>query len=179
MFIGIGTDIADPLERLQAVRLRTQRGIPLAKDVLYELSTSLGELVPPPLRMLNGWLQNQTRLYNKFPLFNTIITNVPGVCGLQKKYVAGAEVLSIFPMVPLFDGMGLSHGITSIYDQLTLGVLADRQVIPDMDSTSAAFMKLAAQTPATPKHETATKGSKPSAAIIKGSRLAAKSPASK
>jgi len=134
MFIGLGTDISDPLERLQAIRQRTERGAPLAKDVLYELINSLGDLVPAPLRMLNGWVYNQARLGGRVPVMNTIVTNVPGPTnGHEAKYFAGARLLTIFPFVPIFDGMGLSHGITSVYDQIVLGVVADRQILPDID----------------------------------------------
>jgi WS/DGAT/MGAT family acyltransferase len=134
MLIGMGTDLADPLERLSAINQRTQRGAPLAKDVVHELITSLGELFPAPLRMLNGWLQGQTRLTSRLPLLNTLITNVPGPAnGSGKKYVAGAQLLAIYPIVPVIDGVGLCHGITGLYGKLTLGVLADRQVLPDMD----------------------------------------------
>ncbi|MBB4866776.1 WS/DGAT/MGAT family acyltransferase [Pseudomonas nitritireducens] len=134
MLIGMGTDMADPQLRLQAVTERTQRGAPLAKEVMHELITSLGEMLPAPMRMLGGWLQSQVRYVSRFPLQNTLITNVPGPTnGAEKKYFAGAEILATYPIVPVFDGMGLSHGITSLYGQIILGVLADRQMLPDMD----------------------------------------------
>ena len=133
MYISIGTDIEDAKTRLETVNRRTQRGIPLAKEVLYELSNSAGDLLPPVVRSLATWVQNKTRLLSKIPLINTIITNVPGIPGLEKKFFAGAEIISIFPLVPISDGMAISHGITGIYSNLSLGVLADRSVMPDMD----------------------------------------------
>ncbi|MGH8432889.1 MAG: WS/DGAT/MGAT family O-acyltransferase [Pseudomonas sp.] len=133
MFIGMGTDLADPLERLTAVRQRTRRGGPLAKDVMHELITSLGNLLPAPMRMLSSWLQSQARFLSRLPLINTLITNVPGPSGNAKKYVAGAELLATYPIVPIFDGLGLCHAITGLYGQLFLGVTADREILPDMD----------------------------------------------
>ncbi|MBB6340668.1 WS/DGAT/MGAT family acyltransferase [Pseudomonas fluvialis] len=133
MYIAIGTDIEDPVTRLEAVHRRTLRGIPLAKEVLYGLSNSAGELFPPYLRSLATWVQTKTRFYSKIPLINTIITNVPGIPGMVPRYFAGAPILSVFPVVPVADGMAISHGITGIYDNLNLGVLADRSVMPDMD----------------------------------------------
>lgn len=153
MYIAIGTDIENPLERLEAVQRRTKRGIPLAKEVLYQLSNSAGEMVPPALRSLATWVQNKTRFYSRFPFINTVITNVPGIPGLQRKYFAGAAITSIFPLVPVSDGMAISHGITGIYGDLNLGVLADRKVIPDMDfyigcieASTQEYLSLAAQT---------------------------------
>lgn len=142
MLIGMGTDMADPQLRLQAITERTQRGAPLAKEVMHELITSMGEVLPAPMRMLGGWLQNQVRYVSRFHLQNTLITNVPGPTnGAEKKYFAGAEILATYPIVPVFDGMGLSHGITSLYGNIILGVLADRQMLPDMDVYMASLQE--------------------------------------
>jgi diacylglycerol O-acyltransferase / wax synthase len=133
MYIPVGTDVADPVERLQAVNASTQRGVPLAKEVLCDLSNAAGDMIPPYMRALAGWVQNKTRLAGKVPLLNTVITNVPGIPGMETKYFAGAKICSVFPLVPVCDGMGISHGITGIYDWLNLGVLADRRIVNDMD----------------------------------------------
>jgi len=168
MYIAIGTDIEDPLARLEAVNRRTKRGIPLAKDVLYGLSNSAGELVPPYMRSLATWAQTKTRFYSKFPLINTIITNVPGIPGKITRYFAGAPIVSIFPLVPVSDGMGISHGITGIYENLNLGVLADRKVVPDMDfyigcieASTQEYLKLAAQFEASQAEQAQTQSSEP------------------
>lgn len=152
MYIAIGTDIENPIDRLETVHRRTLRGIPLAKDVLYDLSNSAGELFPPYMRSLATWAGTKTRFYSKIPLINTIITNVPGIPGMVPRYFAGAPILSIFPLVPVADGMAISHGITGIYDSLNLGVLADRSVVPDMDfyigcieASTEQYLSLAAQ----------------------------------
>lgn len=152
MYIAVGTDIDDPLTRLEAVHRRTLRGIPLAKDVLYDLGNSAGELVPPYIRSMASWVQTKARFFSKVPLINTIITNVPGIPGMAPRYFAGAPILSIFPLVPVADGMAISHGITGIYDNINLGVLADRGVVPDMDfyigcieASTEQYLNLAAQ----------------------------------
>jgi len=142
MLIGMGTDLSDPQLRLQAITERTQRAAPLAKDVMHELITSMGEMIPAPMRMLGGWLQNQIRYVSHFQLQNTLITNVPGPTnGSDKKYFAGAEILATYPIGPIFDGMGLCHGITSLYGQIILGVMADRQMLPDMDVYMACLQE--------------------------------------
>ncbi|MEH6389727.1 MAG: wax ester/triacylglycerol synthase family O-acyltransferase [Pseudomonas profundi] len=139
MYIPIGTDIEDPLERLAAIRERTRKGIPLAKEVLCDLSNAAGEMIPPYVRALAGWVENKTRIASKVPLFNTVITNVPGLPGMEPKYFAGATISSVFPLVPVSDGMAISHGITGIYGSLNVGVLADRKVVPDMDNYIACI----------------------------------------
>ncbi|MCW8277293.1 wax ester/triacylglycerol synthase family O-acyltransferase [Pseudomonas sp. PCH199] len=134
MLIGIGTDIADPVERLQAILERTQSGTGLAREVVHELIVCAGDLVPAPMRMLSSWMSTQLRYTGKYHLANTLITNVPGPTGgMQRKYVAGAELLALYPIPPVLDGMALCHGITSLYGELLLGVVSDRHVLPDMD----------------------------------------------
>lgn len=152
MYIPIGTDIADPIERLTAVRRRTASGVPLAKEVLCDLGNAVGELVPAYVRAAAAWLQGKTRLLAKIPLINTVITNVPGIPGTVPKYFAGATIRSVYPLVPISDGAAISHGITGIYDNLNLGVLADRKVVPDMDfyiacmeASTREYLELAAQ----------------------------------
>ncbi|MGJ7514545.1 wax ester/triacylglycerol synthase family O-acyltransferase [Pseudomonas baetica] len=134
MLIGIGTDIADPVDRLQAILERTRSGAGLARDVVHELIISMGDLVPAPMRMLSSWMNSQLRYIGKYHLANTLITNVPGPTGGQeRKYVAGAELLALYPIPPVADGLALCHGITSLYGELILGVVSDRHVLPDMD----------------------------------------------
>jgi WS/DGAT/MGAT family acyltransferase len=133
MFIGIGTDIGEPLERLSAVRRSTARGVPLARDVLCDLNNAVGDMMPPYVRALGAWLQNKSRLASTVPLVNTLITNVPGIPGLVPRYFAGARIVNVFPLAPVSDGMGISHCLTGIYDDLNVGVLADRNIVSDMD----------------------------------------------
>ncbi len=133
MYIAIGTNVADPVERLQVIQARTARGIPIAKEILCDLSNAAGDLMPPAMRALGAWVQNKTHVTSTLPLINTVITNVPGIPGNTTRYFAGAAIRDVFPLVPVCDGMAISHGMTGIYDRLNLGVVADRGVVPDMD----------------------------------------------
>jgi len=54
------------------------------------------------------------------PVFNLIITNVPGPkCPL---YLDGAELLSLEGVAPIVDGMGLTMVVTSYVDTLTVSL---------------------------------------------------------
>jgi len=115
------------------VQARTARGIPIAKEVLCDLSNAAGDMMPPVMRAFGAWVQNKTHVTSALPLINTVITNVPGIPGDTTRYFAGAAIRDVFPLVPVCDGMAISHGMTGIYDRLNLGVVADRGVVPDMD----------------------------------------------
>lgn len=133
MYIPIGTDIEDPVARLAFIQKQTATFIPLAKEVLYHLTNAAGDLYPAYLRALFAWFQNKTKLTSRVPIFNTVITNVPGVPGMASLYFAGAKILSVHPLMPIADGAAINHAITGIYEDVSLGVVADRAIVPDMD----------------------------------------------
>lgn len=133
MLIGIGTDIDDPVKRLEKIQSRTSRAIPLAQEVIGDLVTSWGEMVPPVMRAAVGWAQGKLHLLSKTPLINTVITNVPGPSGLEPRYFVGAQITRIYPLIPNADGVALTHGITGIGTELALGITCDRAIMPDMD----------------------------------------------
>jgi len=132
MVIGIGSNIEDAVARLELVRQRTARGIPLAREVVHDLSDAMNDLMPAYMHNMQAWALGKLELSTKFTAVNTIITNVPGPAGGQK-FFAGASILNVHPVVPIANGIAITHGITGIGSQLTMGVLSDRAIIGDMD----------------------------------------------
>jgi diacylglycerol O-acyltransferase / wax synthase len=65
------------------------------------------------------------------PVFNVVVTNVPGPS--IPLYFMEAEMLEVFPLVPLARNLTLSIGILSYHHQLTLGRWADHDRFPDLD----------------------------------------------
>ena len=64
-------------------------------------------------------------------LFNVVVTNVPGP--QIPLYAAGAEMLEVFPVVPLAKGQAVSIGLTSYNGGVYYGLNADRDGMPDVD----------------------------------------------
>lgn len=64
------------------------------------------------------------------PPFNTTITSVPG--SKETQYALGAEIVGIYPVLGVVDGMGLHIGAISVGDQLCLSLVSDREQIPDL-----------------------------------------------
>ena len=132
MVVGIGTNVADSVERLQQVQARTARGIPLAREVVHELGDAVNNLLPAYMQNIQSWAMGKLELSTRFAAVNTIITNVPGPTG-GTKYFAGAPIVNVHPLVPIADGIAITHGITGIGSLLTMGVLSDRAIVADMD----------------------------------------------
>lgn len=122
------TDIADPVERLAAITATTrqkkaaQDGVimPLLLDVAQQLP---GALVGVATRAMSG---------GSAPVVaNTIVTNVPGV--REPMYFLGAEWVMATGCVPLTDGIGLFHCVSSYVDRFAFMYTACRDLLPDAD----------------------------------------------
>jgi len=62
--------------------------------------------------------------------FNLTISNVPGP--RQPLFMAGAQLQHQFPVSIVTDGQGLNITVVSYLDRLDFGVIADRELIPDL-----------------------------------------------
>jgi diacylglycerol O-acyltransferase / wax synthase len=78
-------------------------------------------------------------------MLNLAVTNVPGPP--VPLYLAGAQLLEIFPVVPLVGNQTLNVGVLSYTGQLNLTAVADGDACPDVDvfaqGVRSAFEKLA------------------------------------
>jgi len=65
------------------------------------------------------------------PLFNVVITNVPGP--QIDMYMAGHKLLALMGMAPLIDGMGLLITVLSYNGVLSISPTSSPAVMPDLD----------------------------------------------
>jgi hypothetical protein len=68
---------------------------------------------------------------------NVVVTNVPGP--QTPLYVAGAELLAAYPVLPLVKDMALSIGLTSYNGGVFFGLNADRDAMDDIDVLTACM----------------------------------------
>lgn len=73
------------------------------------------------------------------PSFNIPVSNVPGP--EEQMYFNGASVDEIYPVSTVYDGMALNVTMCSYADQISVGYVADRDVMPDI----ATLIPLTAQ----------------------------------
>ena len=62
---------------------------------------------------------------------NTIVTNVPGP--QFPLYLLGAEMLDLFPVVPLLQNVGIGVALISYNGNVCWGLNADAELVPDLD----------------------------------------------
>ncbi|WP_108666262.1 WS/DGAT/MGAT family O-acyltransferase [Euzebya rosea] len=78
--------------------------------------------------------------------FNVVVSNVPGPP--VPLYLGGARMEGIFPVSAIYDGMGLNVTLFSYRDELQFGLVADRDMVPDLwemaDDFTAEMAEMAA-----------------------------------
>lgn len=153
MMARIGSDIADPRQRLAAIQEATQR----AKDHLRTMPPQAQSLysslfaAPFALQTLSG-LTGRTR-----PFFNITVSNVPGPA--DPRYLQGARLEAMYPVSIAAHGQALNITCTSYAGSLNFGLLGCRDSLPHlqrlavymaeaMSDLEAAFGLAEAPTPA-------------------------------
>ena len=117
----------DPVVRLSRVSFAMKAHKESGQSVGADAIVALSGFAPPTLHSLGA------RAANSFTrrLFNLVVTNVPGP--QFPLYAAGAQMLEMFPVVPLAKGQGLCIGLTSYNGGVYYGLNADRDALPDVD----------------------------------------------
>jgi WS/DGAT/MGAT family acyltransferase len=131
MFTKLATDIADPLERLQAIRESTGS----AKEHLGEWSASmpqmLAQFIPPTVTGAGVRLYSALGLGDKQPpMQNLLISNVPGPD--FPLYFLGARIEAMYPLGPIFETAGLNITVVSVNGKLNVGLIACADLVPDL-----------------------------------------------
>jgi WS/DGAT/MGAT family acyltransferase len=117
----------DPVVRLSQVSFAMKAHKESGQSVGADAIVALSGFAPPTLHSLGA------RAASSFTrrLFNLVVTNVPGP--QFPLHAAGAQMLEMFPVVPLAKGQALSIGLTSYNGGVYYGLNADRDALPDVD----------------------------------------------
>ncbi|MDG2272895.1 MAG: wax ester/triacylglycerol synthase family O-acyltransferase [Halioglobus sp.] len=132
MTVQIRSDIADPLERLQAVHESSGRAKELTNAIGAKAMTDYTQFIPSMLTAQAARLASRWGLANRMnPSFNCVITNVPGPP--IPLYNTGAKMVANYGTGPVQDGLGLFHVIGSYCGQFTISATSCRVMMPDPD----------------------------------------------
>jgi diacylglycerol O-acyltransferase len=135
MLAVLPTQLADPRDRLQAVH-QAMRAAKEQHDALpANLLADVTQFAMPALAGQAARMAARLRLVERASLFNLIISNVPGPN--VPLYYAGAELLAYYPLSAIVDGQGLNITAMSYRDTLFFGVIACRELVPDVDRLTA------------------------------------------
>jgi diacylglycerol O-acyltransferase len=140
LFTLLHTEMADPLERVQAIKKATQQG----KDDLAIFGKhqwgDLMQYVPPGLMTWSCQRNFRLKPANRpdyRPNCNIVVSNVPGP--REKLASSEGEMEALYSAGVLGEGMGLNITVWSYMDQLNVGLLACHKAIEDLELLSAAI----------------------------------------
>lgn len=134
------TEIADPIERLQAIRAATA--------TIKSRVSAFKDLIPTDFPGLAApiWASGLSRLWARGrisehlpPLANLVVSNVPGPP--VDLYLAGAHVQRYYPVSIVTHGLALNVTLQSYAGKLYFGVISAKDVVPRPDSIARALAR--------------------------------------
>lgn len=127
----------DPVGRLRmaadAMRRRKSVGQATATGALVALADSLPSAIATAM----------SSAVHRQPFVNLVVTNVPG--SPFPVYMMGSRLESVVPVVPLARNLNLSIGVFSYAGQLSFGLLADADLVPDLHCLAEGIEKSLAE----------------------------------
>ena len=129
--LELGTNIADPLQRLIAVQGTISSSTVMAQAVSARELTDLAQYAPSAaIAVTSKMLRSASALLGDWsPLANCAITNVPGP--QVPLYLHGARLSYLSAIMPIADGMGLVFSVTSYSDMVIISFTACYEQVPD------------------------------------------------
>jgi diacylglycerol O-acyltransferase len=126
----LATDIDDPLERLLAVSSGMRHSKDQFKAIGADTLQNWTEFAAPAV------LGRAARIYSRMkvadvhrPLFNIVLSNVPGPP--FPLYVSGGLVKAVYPIGPIYNGVGLNMTVMSYLDSLDFGINTCPELLPE------------------------------------------------
>ncbi|TCK20577.1 WS/DGAT/MGAT family O-acyltransferase [Pseudonocardia endophytica] len=116
-----------PTVRLHQVAHGMREHTDTGRSVGAEALVRIGGFAPPTLHALGARAASGMSRH----FFNLVVTNVPGP--QFPLYAAGAQMLEMFPVVPLARGQAVAIGLTSYDGGVFYGLNGDRDAMPDLD----------------------------------------------
>jgi WS/DGAT/MGAT family acyltransferase len=138
LYVSIGTDIADPLERLRHIHDISAASKDARSVLGNDLLERRADVVPPQLYSLIVRTWGRTRLANHMrPPVNVVLSNVPGP--RQQLHLGQATLQAIYSVGPILEGIGLNITAWSYADALHVSVLGSPTSVPDPWLITAAL----------------------------------------
>ena len=152
----LGTDIDDPRRRFEEVRRSSEAGKAHLKEMTGTAVANYTMLLAVPL-LITSHLPDLGTLAP--PLFNLIVSNVPGPRARLRFH--GAEMEAFYPVSQIGQGQALNISLIGYADQLAFGLVACRDSVPRVqrlavalseavDELEAAFLQPTPEMSATP-----------------------------
>lgn len=131
MLVSMATNIADPVKRLAAIIKASSKAKMLTTNMKSVIPTDLPSLGVPWLMSVITPLYRTAVATNRIPVIaNVVVSNVPGP--QIPLYLAGAKLLTYYPVSIVTHGLALNITIQSYAGSLYYGLIACKKTVPDL-----------------------------------------------
>lgn len=127
--IPLGTDHADPVDRLAAVADATRRARETATAVGARDLVDYSEAMPGALVALAARAASLLATTPGTSPHACVVTNVPGP--RSPIYLAGARLVSMYGLTPSADGLALTHTVVTYCATVAISVVSTPATLPD------------------------------------------------
>jgi diacylglycerol O-acyltransferase len=131
MVVDVPMAPMSPKQRLGMVTAATGDLKRSRQAVAAQQLSNLANFAPATLQALAGRLVISQPQWSRQSVVNIVATNIPGP--QFPFYTGGAELLDIWPLVAVYHSLGLNIAIVSYNGSVHFGLLADRDLVPDLD----------------------------------------------
>ncbi len=130
IFARLGTEIADPLERLAMVSEGNTNAKAHHKTIPADTLQDWAEFAAPRTFGLAVRMVSSLKLADSGPVIhNLVISNVPGPP--VPLFFMGAKIEGLYPLGPIFHGAGMNVTVMSSEHKMHVGVIGCRELVPE------------------------------------------------
>ncbi|NDZ96191.1 wax ester/triacylglycerol synthase family O-acyltransferase [Streptomyces sp. SID6673] len=138
MFTLLPSNLEDPVERVEQASEMARKSKEHHADIDANILRAWAQFAP------GTTMSNVMKLYGDRglslshpPVFNVVVSNVAGPD--FPLYFLGSRVTGVFPLGPIFHGLGLNITVFSADGHLNVGILACTDQAPDVQAIAQAF----------------------------------------
>ena len=144
MFVRLPVQLEDPVEQLRTINAETREAKEVQNAIGADMLQDFAQFVPPTLFNRAMRVYSNLNLADRHrPVHNLIVSNVPGPP--IPLYIAGAQVVGVYPFGPLLEGAGLNITVLSNMGHVDFGVIACRELVPDVWDIADGFAEAVLQ----------------------------------
>ncbi len=133
MMVPLADVMAEPAERLRLISERTRSAKERRSGPGTDVFAGWAQALAPAIATRLTRLVSNVRLFDHLtPMFNLIVSNVPGPD--FPLYFAGARMVAMYPVGPIIEGVGINVTVFSYLDTLYVGIQGCWELVPDIDT---------------------------------------------
>jgi diacylglycerol O-acyltransferase len=140
LMVPLPTHVDDPIERLELIHGLADETKAHHKSMSSDLLEQWAGLIPPWVTSMGSRTIGAVGGMGLLPpMSNVTISNVQG--SPIPLYLAGAEVVGMYPLGPLLEGSGLNITVISHCDNLHIGLMGDPTLVRDPRAITAGIVQ--------------------------------------